>query len=313
METFCLTALEAALSKTLAISNGLAALQNTIGDRGVCIEGDATTIEWQKNALDHLFSIMENESKRENLIQQNYEWASTMSWESRAGKLLNDYIFVHKLEYRGMLNWTNDVPLNTNARAIFEKNILRFREGRSDAATAAAIQVLEIGTYTGTSIIELMKLIPDSYGVALDKWTNYEETSNNEVLSILQNMEQNNIENVFYRNVKTAGLENRISSIKGDSSEILMKFTKENRMFDFIYVDGSHKCLDVTLDLFLSWNLLQKGGMMVIDDYLYNYDKFTELPFEYPFEAVNHFLNKFANEMIVLDKGYRVFIEKLLE
>jgi tetratricopeptide (TPR) repeat protein len=313
METFCLTALEAALSKTLAVSNGLAALQNTIGDRGICIEGDATTIEWQENALDHLFSIMENVSKREKLIQRNYEWASTMSWESRAEKLLNDYIFVHKLEYRGMLNWTNDVPLNTNARAIFEKNILRFREGRSDAATAAAIQVLEIGTYTGTSIIELMKLIPDSYGVALDKWTNYEETSNNEVLSILQNMEQNNIENVFYRNIKTAGLENRILGIKGDSSEMLLKFTKENRMFDFIYVDGSHKCLDVTLDLFLSWNLLQKGGMMVIDDYLYNYDKFTELPFEYPFEAVNHFLNKFANEMIVLDKGYRVFIEKRLE
>ena len=310
METFCLTALEAALSKTLAVSNGLAALQNTIGDRGVCIEGDTTTIVWQENALDHLFSIMENKNKREKLIQRNYEWASTMSWESRAEKLLNDYIFVHKLEYRGMLNWTNDVPLNTNARTTFEKNILRFREGCADDATAAAIQVLEIGTYTGTSIIELMKQIPDSYGVAVDKWVNYEETSNNEVLSILQNMEQNNIENVFYRNVKTAGLENRISGIKGDSSEMLLKFTKENRMFDFIYVDGSHKCLDVTLDLFLSWNLLQKGGMMVIDDYLYNYDKFTELPFECPFEAVNYFLNKFAHEMIVLDKAYRVFIEK---
>jgi tetratricopeptide (TPR) repeat protein len=92
METFCLTAVEAALSKTLAITNGLAALQNTVGDRGVCINGDASTPEWQEEALLELFSIMENKPKREELIMRNHDWASTLSWESQANKLLREHI-----------------------------------------------------------------------------------------------------------------------------------------------------------------------------------------------------------------------------
>ena len=88
METFCLTALEAALSKTLAVTNGLAALQNTVGDRGICIKGDASTPEWQEKALFELFSIMEDKTKREELIERNYVWASTLSWESQADKFI---------------------------------------------------------------------------------------------------------------------------------------------------------------------------------------------------------------------------------
>jgi tetratricopeptide (TPR) repeat protein len=91
METFCLTALEAAMSKTLCITNGLAALQNTVGDRGVCVDGDATTREWQDKALSALFSIMENKEVRESLIAKNYEWASKLTWENQAYKLSNQY------------------------------------------------------------------------------------------------------------------------------------------------------------------------------------------------------------------------------
>jgi hypothetical protein len=90
-ETFCLTAVEAALSKTLAVTNGLAALQNTVANRGICIEGDASTKEWQEKALHELFSIIENKNKQEELIELNYNWASQLSWESQANKLLNNF------------------------------------------------------------------------------------------------------------------------------------------------------------------------------------------------------------------------------
>jgi len=95
-ETFCLTAVEAALSKTLAVTNGLAALQNTVGSRGICIEGNTSTKEWQEKALTELFFIMENRVKREELIHTNYTWASTLSWEYQSNKLLNDYILRRK-------------------------------------------------------------------------------------------------------------------------------------------------------------------------------------------------------------------------
>jgi hypothetical protein len=91
-ETFCITALEAAISKTLAITNGLAALQNTVDKRGICVEGDARTDEWKKKALDQLFLIMENKDKKAELIKLNYEWASKLSWENQANKLVNNYL-----------------------------------------------------------------------------------------------------------------------------------------------------------------------------------------------------------------------------
>jgi hypothetical protein len=97
METFCLTAVEAALSKTLAISNGLAALQNTVGTRGICVEGDAATDDWQDKALNVLFEIMDednkdNKEKKYKLINNNYNWASKMSWSNQANLLVDKYL-----------------------------------------------------------------------------------------------------------------------------------------------------------------------------------------------------------------------------
>ena len=95
METFCLTALEAALTKTLVITNDLAALQNTAGDRGVIIKGDAHTTEWQQNALSEIQKyICTNDylNIKNELINKNYKWAEILSWENQAHKLIDTYI-----------------------------------------------------------------------------------------------------------------------------------------------------------------------------------------------------------------------------
>ena len=89
-ETFCLTALEAAISKTLVFSTNLAALENTIGDRGIIIPGDdkdVLTIEWQNKALESICYYIDNIEK-DYYINKNYEWALTHSWEERTKDLL---------------------------------------------------------------------------------------------------------------------------------------------------------------------------------------------------------------------------------
>jgi len=85
-ETFCLTALESAATKTLAITNDLAALQETVGNRGVIISGDVTDLEWQENALKAIEFIQhpDNKHKKEQLIKINYEWSQENHWETRA-------------------------------------------------------------------------------------------------------------------------------------------------------------------------------------------------------------------------------------
>ena len=281
----------------------MAALQNIVGNRGICIEGDASKEEWRTKALVELFSIMENKEQREELVEKNYEWAKKMSWENQAHKLLDKYLDMSGLEYRGMYNWMHDLPAGTGARERFEKAIKHYIDNNKDEEQN---WILEVGVYAGTSLIELVRAIPNSFGLGIDRWENYDEDG----IDILQNIEQNGIEKIFYENVRKANLEDRIKGMKGKSSEVLLELVKSDMIYDFIYVDGSHRCLDVYLDLFLSWKLLKKGGVLAIDDYMYHYNKTKEQPYEYPLEAVNQFLRDIEGKYLLIDKDYRVFLEK---
>jgi tetratricopeptide (TPR) repeat protein len=298
METFCLTALEAAKSKTLAITNNLAALENTVGNRGLVIKGDPTTKEWQDKTLEHIKELLTNDSDSlyKEQIENNYNWALNLSWNKQANKLLNEYIFTNNLEYKGMYNWTNDLP--QGSKDIFLKIIDYFNINHVNKKT----EILEIGTYTGISIINIIKLIPNSIGHGLDKWKSYEE---NELLRQIDSLQ---VEKSFYNNIHKEGLTNRIFGIKSSSTDKLTEFLKNNVRFNFIYIDGSHLLLDCYMDLVLSWNILEKGGIIVVDDYLYKKD---ENILHSPFEAVNHFLKVFEGNYKILHIGFRIFLEKI--
>ena len=308
METFCLTALESALTKTLVITNNLASLQNTVGHRGVIIKGEPMEVEWQEKALSKIKKYLDpaNKSLKNELIERNYEWASTLSWESQARKLLDEHILVEKLEYKGMYNWTNDLPFGhkkyfLEAIDYFNNNYAKVRQSQEP------IKVLEVGTYSGVSLINIVKLIPNSIGYGVDKWSNYIEGDANNKVEMLDNMDELEVESSFYKNIRVEGLEDRISGIKGDSYEVLFEMMKENKMFDFIYIDGSHLSFDCYSDLMISWRILEKGGILAIDDYLYNTEGAVV---DSPFEGVNHFLKKHGHEIKILHKGYRVFLQK---
>ena len=303
METFCLTALEAASSKTLAITNDLAALQNTVGNRGVVINGDATTYEWQNEALNQIFYYMDekNKDKKDVLINANYEWSLTLSWSEQANKLLNKYILPNGiLQYKGMYNWTNDIPIGS--KDIFLNVINYFNTNYHKVNAKKEIYVLETGTYAGISLINIIKAIPNSTGFGIDTWKSYNENE------LLQNMDSLNVEASFHHNVNVCGLGDKIFGIKSNSTDKLVEYIKNNFKMDFIYVDGSHLLLDCYVDLVLSWQILEKGGILAIDDYLYK----TEDTLNSPYEAVNRFLENYEGKFKLLDKNYRVFLEKLV-
>ena len=110
-ETFCLTALEAAISKTHVITNGLAALSET-AKYGHTVPGNPLTPEWQSDCLTILFEIMKNgnnlvsskpnnnlvSSKPNNNlvsskpnndhIDENWNYAKSLTWENQAIKIL---------------------------------------------------------------------------------------------------------------------------------------------------------------------------------------------------------------------------------
>jgi GR25 family glycosyltransferase involved in LPS biosynthesis/predicted O-methyltransferase YrrM len=208
------------------------------------------------------------------------------------------------LNYADMYNWTNDLPENTNAKISFVEILSNF-------IYYPSCNILEIGTFVGTSIIGMLQYLPNAFATTIDPWLNYleKECGTNKSTDCLKNIEQNGIEKIFYENILKSGFQNRINAIKGDSAFVLIDLIKQNKRYDFIYVDGSHKAIDCYSDCLLSWQLLNDNGIMAIDDYLYKISLTCE--FENVQKGVDHFLEKIKGQYTILEKGYRIFIKKI--
>jgi len=295
-ETFCLTALEAAASKTLVVTNHLAALKDTVGDRGVIIEGDPTGDEWKFRALSRIKEVLHDPSLFEGYIEKNREWATTLSWGSQAEKLI-EMVERDRLEYKNMYNWTHDLPPNNRTEFI---EIIKYFN--SVFSFHHSVSVLEIGTYTGTSLIEIVRHIPNAVGVGLDVWEDYTENGQTMMVGSLEVMKS------FYANVEKEGMGERISGVKSRSTEQLLSYIRQDTFFHLIYIDGSHMMCDCYSDMVLAWEILVPSGFMIIDDYLLHKD---ENILESPYHAVNRFLDQMNGRYALVHKGYRVALQHL--
>ena len=286
-ETFCLTAMEAAITKTFAISNNLAALGETINHRGLVVHGNANTIEWQNEIFNELKKVMSGEISKEPFLEKNYQWASERSWKSQTEKFVS-LLFNNK---EPMLNWTNDVPPGT--KQTFEKIL---------TGLPSHAKILEIGVYAGTSIVEMLKTCKNSTATVIDSWEDYYEYD--QVINkqtIVNNAKF--VEKEFYENTK----QYTIRVLKGKSCDKLVNLLLEKESFHFIYVDGSHKCMDVYLDAVLAWKLLKMGGILAFDDYRFNKGDILNSPYE----AIQHFMELKREDFVVLAEDYRLFLKKI--
>ena len=161
METFCLTALEAAITKTFVISNDLAALQNTVGHRGAVIKGDASTKEWQSKALETLFYYMDERNSREKqeLIQKNYEWAYGLTWKNQAQKLLSNYI--KKYDVVNIQSLINN-QINPNVESSQDDNIqIRFIENKKQDNNSETYNTYD----NNKKLIYIDKILDNTYNL----------------------------------------------------------------------------------------------------------------------------------------------------
>ena len=123
------------------------------------------------------------------------------------------------------------------------------------------LDYLEIGVFEGRSIIYICEKYKDIQVTCVDPYDKYEN-----IESSAKKQEMSNIYKTFQSNTKN--LRDRINHHKINSSDF---FKINNKTFDIIYIDGSHFYLDVYNDFENSLKILKNGGLIILDDFLWNY------------------------------------------
>jgi predicted O-methyltransferase YrrM len=153
---------------------------------------------------------------------------------------------------------------------------------------------LEIGSYEGCSAVYVHRRFKPKSIYCVDIWKDTNEGYN------VSNF--NLIESNFDKNTKN------ISSIKKIKKTSDYFFSKNKILFDVIYIDGYHYGPQVFKDCINSWKFLKKKGILICDDYIWNYYKIIR---NNPCYAINKFLKEIKNQYkIVMISNSQISIKK---
>ena len=155
--------------------------------------------------------------------------------------------------------------------------------------------MLEIGSYEGRSAIFFLKKFSEGQITCVDTWHGSDEHDKNEFINIEKNFDLNT--NYFFK-------VNRLKKFKMTSDEF---FKINSDKFDLIYVDGDHSAKQVFRDINNSWNILNKGGYLILDDYMWWYYKDLK---KNPSTPINKFILNNINEINYLKVWQQVIIKK---
>jgi predicted O-methyltransferase YrrM len=151
--------------------------------------------------------------------------------------------------------------------------------------------ILEIGSFEGRSAIFFLEHCHQARIVCIDAFLGSDPIR---------------FERNFDANLSAYG--HRVEKIRLHSVPALHGLSVEGRLFDLMYIDGSHRPDDVLVDTLLAWRLLKIDGMLIWDDYLLN----AHLPEAElrPKRGIDAFLAFYANELAVVHTEYQVIVKK---
>ena len=127
----------------------------------------------------------------------------------------------------------------------FDLNLKTWPEILKQFGKRDNINILEVGSYEGRSAIWFGKSFPNSRITCVDIFIRSKEI-------------------LFDSNTKEAGVNKRITKVKGPSFKALKKVDDK---FDIIYIDAGHTAQEAITDLCLSWPMLKINGILIFDDY----------------------------------------------
>lgn len=180
-------------------------------------------------------------------------------------------------------------------------HIKRWETLLADKADAAA-HILEVGSFEGRSALFFLQFMPrsritcvDTFGGSIEHLTPGSQHA--------ANMAE--VEARFDENMKPFAA--RVEKRKGASIAILSELRAQERIFDIIYVDGDHRAASVFTDARLSWDLLDHGGVLILDDYRWEPGNPVT---ERPAAGIEAFLREIEGDFDLMHRGEQVIIRK---
>ena len=150
---------------------------------------------------------------------------------------------------------------------------------------------LEIGSYEGRSAVFIGEKFKNIEINCVDIFENNNQHGDINFSKIYNN---------FLLNIKK--LSNKVQVNKMTSDEF---FKNNKKKFDLIYIDGSHYAQNVLRDFENSFSVLQDGGILICDDFLFN--EYVDIN---PISAFIPSLKKYHNKIKILYLNHQLIIKK---
>jgi len=158
-------------------------------------------------------------------------------------------------------------------------------------------RILEIGCYEGLSSVFFADNFIDNPHSSLTCVDPFLTIDNNDHCYLLQNGEELN----FDYNISNCKNTDKITIHKITSDNF---FENNNKTYNFIYIDGCHEKEFIKRDMENSFNILEKGGIMWMDDYRVGNGIISK-------KKMDYFLEKYNGYYELIYKGYQLAIRKL--
>jgi Methyltransferase domain len=161
-------------------------------------------------------------------------------------------------------------------------------------------RVLEVGSFEGLSACFVLWRLPDAQLTCVDTFDGIPAYQ-------AYGIGGPDLERRFDRNIALVDA-SRLRKRTGRSHRMLSDLLAEGEGFDLVYIDASHRALDVLADAALCWQLVAPGGLVIFDDYG-SIPAGVE-PLEHPTLAVDAFRALVAQELEVVDQQRQLIVRK---
>ena len=178
--------------------------------------------------------------------------------------------------------------------------LMAFR--KNNYSRTSELNCMEIGSWQGLSAVFVLHYFSNAKLTCVDTWAGADEHKSGSAAAPETLL---NIEEIF--NLNLFNYKDRLTKYRGTSYQFF-NYNFQRDRFDLIYVDGSHHADDVLVDAIKAFEMLKVNGLMIFDDYFWDYYTRT---IDNPSGAINAFIRLKHKQLEVICFDHQLVVKKI--